>query len=99
MAEDTNTSEDDSGPEMSMEGCLYAGLSHADFNLEELDDKSRKLVESVGKVLVRQRTGLAIPEDLRAVAEYLLEMQKDPWFEFGVDYELGHAGTYRVIES
>jgi len=87
-------------PEFTMEGCLWAALSYAEYNLDALDEQSRKTVEGVGRILVNQRTGLAVPKQWRAVAEILSEHQrKDPWFDFGVDYELGRAGIYRVMES
>jgi hypothetical protein len=97
---DNGEARDGDGPEFTMEGCLWAGLTYAEYNLEVLDEQSRSTVEGVGKILVNQRTGLAVPKEWRVVAEVLSEHQrKDPWFEFGVDYELGRAGTYRVIES
>lgn len=96
MSDETN---EDDGPRMTMEECLYAGLSHADFNFDDVDERSRKLIESVGSLLVEQQSSLAVPQKLRVVADHFQATIKEPWFDFAIDYQLGQAGTFRVMES
>lgn len=90
---------DDDEPRMSMESCLYAGLDYANFNFDDVSKNDRKLIEAVGSLLVKQQATLAVPEHLRSVAVHFQSTLKKPWFDFGIDYELGTAGTYRVMGS
>ena len=96
----TNDNDEEAGPEMSMEGCLYAGLSYADFQWDDVDEKSRAIIEKVGELVVGYHTSLVVQPHLRDLAETLAHnVSTNPWFRFGVEYKLGHSGTYRVMES